>query len=185
MTKPRSADNTNRLLTNPLTRSIMAKPNLTAERLRELLHYDRETGIFTWLSNPGKNALVGRRAGSVARGYVILQVDKNHIPAHRAAWFFVYGYWPEHFIDHINGDPADNRISNLREATKRENMQNLKASFRNNKCGILGVSKRNNRFRAVININGSVKHIGYFDTPEDAHSAYLEEKRASHPYCTI
>ncbi|MGY8831687.1 MAG: HNH endonuclease signature motif containing protein, partial [Pseudomonadales bacterium] len=103
---------------------------LTIERLKEVLDYSPETGHFTWRINK-RRARTGDIAGSVvAHGYILIRVDQTRQLAHRLAWFYVHGRWPDKNIDHINGQTADNRIANLRQATCAENLKNIKVSSR-------------------------------------------------------
>ena len=147
--------------------------DMTPSRLRELLFYDDTTGHFTWLKNRG--AGVGQVAGSVkANGYIGIMVDRKLYFAHRLAWFYTYGEFPKQYIDHINGDRADNRIVNLREVTHTQNMHNLKSAKITSKTKILGVTKVNGRYRARIRYAGRYKHLGYFATPEEAYMKYQE-----------
>jgi hypothetical protein len=164
--------------------------DLTAERLRELLAYEPGTGLFTWRVDRCLNRIVkaGMVAGSThtTYGYVYIGVDGRNYRAHRLAWLYVHGAWPEHEIDHINGLPADNRIVNLRDVTSSANKQNLRRAKSSNKSsGLLGVQKKRNRWYAHITVRGRQRHIGVFDTPELAHAAYLFAKRQSHEGNTL
>lgn len=172
----------------------MAKPNLikenalTTERLRELLRYDPETGIFTWKAHTGQG--VHTKSGDIAghlhsRKYIHIQVGNVIYKAHRLAWLYVTGTWPVENIDHINGNRSDNRIDNLREATDAENIQNQRHATIKNASGIMGVRKGSASWHARITVNKKPIHIGCFSTPELAHQAYLEAKRIYHPFCTI
>jgi len=157
--------------------------NLIADRLRELLNYDRETGIFTWAITRR-----GCRKGSVAgckmkHGYIAIRLDDALYTAHRLAWLHVTGEWPANQIDHINRDRADNRFSNLRAVTNAENAQNQKA--RANKSGFTGVRKENSKWLAEIKINYKPIRIGLFETPEAAHEAYVAAKRKYHFNSTL
>jgi hypothetical protein len=99
---------------------------LTQERLKELLHYDPETGIFTNLTQRGGHAKKGAVAGTKnSIGYVCIRIDYDQYRAHRLAWLYVYGEFPEKFIDHMNEIRDDNRIINLRLATHQENLHNI------------------------------------------------------------
>lgn len=163
----------------------MSKPNLTAERLRELFHYDPETGVFTRLVDAGRI-----RAGSIAgcednNGYLLIMIDYRQHKAHRLAWLYVHGVLPANQIDHIDGNPANNRIDNLRDVTAAVNQQNRKRAQTNNKLGFLGVTRSGNKFEAAIRLNKKVRHLGTFKTPEDAHQAYLGAKRRLHPAGTL
>lgn len=152
---------------------------LTHQRLTEALKYDPLTGLFT---------RDGKVAGSLNKdGYVQISLDRERHRAHRLAWFYVTGEWPVDQIDHRNGARADNRWDNLREATSIENLQNLRAARSDNAVGLLGVDfhKKAQRWRTQIRVNKKKVHIGYFDTPEEAHAAYLAAKREHHPFGEI
>ena len=166
----------------------MSKSNstLTAERLREVLDYDPETGVFV-----RKVAKRGCRAGSVAGsvmkiGYVEIGVNGERHLAHRLAWFWVHGVLPNGYIDHIDGDKANNRIANLRDVDQTVNMQNLKTARRDNtSCGLLGVCPNRKRWAAQIIVKGVTYHLGTFDTPEQAHQVYIGAKRLLHSGNTL
>lgn len=164
----------------------MTAPSI--DRIKEVLDYNPETGVFTWKKHRKSN-LVGSVAGCTSgKGYVRICVDFVSLKAHRIAWLFVYGEWPSGDVDHINGNKSDNRICNLRCVTRSENMQNLKRANKNNKSsGLLGVtwSKSRSCFVAGIWLNGRRKHLGVFDDPQVAHQAYLNAKRGLHPAGTI
>jgi hypothetical protein len=164
----------------------MAKADLTAQRLREVLSYNPDTGEFRWLSS-GKGRKSSLEAGAVApdSGYVFICIDWQRHRAHRLAWLYVYGEWPKDQIDHINGVRADNRIANLRDVTNDINGQNRRAALSNNRSGYLGVSwkKSASRWIATISDGGKHKHLGSFATAEEAHTAYLAAKRVIHPGC--
>lgn len=158
----------------------------SAERLRELLHYDPATGVFTRLVRTSNRIKVGDVAGSAnSEGYIRICVEGSEYYAHRLAWLYTTGLWPKEQIDHINGVRDDNKWSNLREATVAQNQQNLRKARNGNKCGLLGVSEHYGRWRAKIKVNGSQINIGTFDTPIDAHEAYIAYKYAIHPFQTF
>ncbi len=142
--------------------------DLTVERVRELLDYDPKTGVLT-----RPTASRGRRAGVVGHvqpdGYRVVMVDRRKYAAHRLIWFYVHGVWPAEDLDHVNGERDDNRIANLRPATRAQNCQNRKIN-RSNTSGFKGVSycSQTGRWRAQINR----RHLGRFDTAELAHVAY-------------
>ena len=159
---------------------------LTAERLRELLDYCPDTGVFTRKIRTSNRVKVGDVAGFLRHdGYIGICVHRGWFLAHRLAWLHVHGEWPAKFLDHINGDRSDNRITNLRKATNAENKQNSLRPHVDNKTGYLGVCHDKEKFKAQICINGRIRYIGCFPTPEAAHAAYLEAKRRLHPFGTI
>lgn len=111
--------------------------DLTQAQLKELLHYDPDTGIFTW-KQPRSGVVVGAVAGRKdTAGYWAIQIYRRIFRAHRLAWLYVYGSWPSRDIDHINRARDDNRLCNLREATRSENSYNrLKKSDRQGVPGV-------------------------------------------------
>jgi hypothetical protein len=153
-------------------------PALTQERLRTLFDYNPETGIFTRIGIVNGRQQKGV-AGGIDHGYVCIGVVGKRHYAHRLAWLYVYGRWPE-IVDHINGDGADNRIANLREITISGNLENQRSGHRNSSTGLLGVSPHGSRWRAAIRANKETTRLGVFDTPELAHQAYVAAKRKLH-----
>lgn len=162
--------------------------DLTAEALRTVLHYDPVAGQFTRLVRTANKHQVGEPVGlgTITKGYHFARLGPNVYALHRLAWLYVHGAWPTHEIDHINGDRADNRIANLRVVSRAQNSQNQRAAHsRNLSSGLLGVGRHKNRWAARILFNGCRKRLGMYDTPEQAHAAYLEAKRRLHAGCTI
>jgi hypothetical protein len=161
----------------------MAKADsITAEQARAVLSYSAETGKFFRTD-------LDRYTGTInAHGYVVISLlGCKAVKAHRLAWLLHYGSWPEHDLDHINGDRADNRIQNLRLSVGSLNAQNQRRPRSDNKSGCLGVSwsKVAQKWTARIKIGSKYKHLGLFLTVEEASSAYLTEKRLHHAGCTI
>lgn len=133
---------------------------------------DSDTGIVLWKNKPHKSRVViGTEAGTTFQtGYKkVMLLGKNYL-LHRIAFFLYHGYIPEQ-IDHINGNRSDNRKCNLRQANFAQNAQNRRLTT-NNKTGYKGVSKSKNRYRATISYNKKFKHLGYFDTIEEAAKVY-------------
>jgi len=157
-------------------------------QLKELLWYDAQTGVFRW-RRERKYGLIKpwTVAGWIDGGYTRIQIGQKCHLAHRLAWLYEFGVWPSKDIDHINGNRDDNRLCNLRDVPRKINAQNRKAASSNNSSGFLGVSKhvRTGKFTAGIYIQGKRKHLGVFETAEQAHEAYLAAKRESHEGCTI
>ncbi len=145
-----------------------------AERLREAVDYDPETGSMTWRKPPANRCKVGDAVGSKGRdGRVGTYFLGKRRRVHVLAWLYMTGEWPVGVIDHANGDPSDNRWGNLRAATHRQNMQNKRRQA-NNQVGLKGVSfhRLSGKWFARINVNGTVKSLGYHSSPEAAHEAY-------------
>lgn len=155
---------------------------LTPARLRELLHADPDTGICTWLVSTGR-VKVGDVAGCLnnGNGYIYIGINERLELAHRLIWLYVTGSWPSHEIDHINGEKADNRFANLREATSSQNKAN-RGPQSNNTSGYKGVSwhKHSRRWAAQIHKDGRRISLGYYPTPEAAHSAYVKAAHEHH-----
>lgn len=173
----------------------MATSNITAEHLRSLIHYEPETGSFTRIAH--SFAPSGRRSGKSklgpilrkpnAVGYIVFSVNNKNCLAHRLAWLYMTGAWPEGVIDHINGNRTDNRWTNLRPSDATLNQQNQRKAKAGSIVNLLGVSveKESGRFIAQITHNYKHIHLGRFDTAEEAHAAYLGAKRVIHKACTI
>ena len=165
----------------------MSKSNLTVERLREVFDYNQETGLFTWKVRVAKCVHIGTIAGCIEKriGYTTIGIDKEIYFAHRLAWLYVHGRWPDQMIDHINGKKSDNRFANLRKVTPEGNSQNVFRPNRRNKSGYMGVIFFQNKWRANISIKGKTQWLGDFDSPQKAHQVYLEAKRKHHAANTL
>ena len=150
------------------------------DTVAHLLRYEPETGIIRWKMSRG-GIFAGSVAGAMNQGYIQISINSVLYRAHRLAWLLSTGIIPDRDIDHIDGDRANNRWGNLRLATRAENMQNQRRARSNSRIGLLGVSANKSRWMARIKYNGETLHIGTFDTPEQAHDAYIQEKRRLHP----
>lgn len=160
--------------------------------LAKILEYRPKTGEFFWKERPltdfsskafgeaWNRKYVGKKALSTKtdQGYLRGKINGVAYMAHRVAWAIFYKKEPSIFIDHINGDKADNRISNLREATNQENQWNQKLKS-GNSTGYKGVSfhKRKRKYQAHVRVDTKRKWLGYFDCPKDAHKAYCRAAR--------
>lgn len=154
---------------------------ITAERIRELLNYDAETGLFTWRVARGRSA-AGATAGSRhVNGYVCINIDGRGYGAHRLAWLHAHGHTPQ-VVDHINGERSDNRLANLRDVTYQVNAENRKGARAGKLIPLMGVRKqsRSGTYTASIKVNGKVLALGGFKTAEEAHSAYMAAKAEHH-----
>jgi len=152
---------------------------LTHERACLALRYDEVNGLLTWAN--------GKPAGGQQRstGYFRVTLDGVVYKTHRLVWFMATGEWPRGDIDHMDGNPANNAIANLRDVTKAMNIQNQRRAHKNNKLGFLGVHELRGKYRAALWAGGRMRHLGAFDTPELAHAAYLDAKRVAHQGCTV
>jgi len=154
---------------------------ITPERLRALLAYDPETGHFTWRVPLSRRIRPGDRAGYANDGYLLVRIDRRNYRGHRLAWLYTFGEWPNGDLDHINCDRADNRISNLREATRSQNQANMRRP-RHNTSGFKGASfhQRKGKWQAIIQKDGKTLYLGLFPTAADAHAAYCAAAQELH-----
>lgn len=148
------------------------------------LDYNPLTGALTWaVSGPGIRK--GADAGSISsHGYRVIKLGRKPYRVCRLAWFLVHGVWPEGEIDHINGVKVDDRIANLRVVDRAGNAKNMPetAQVNNHSCGLRGVTwnKQHRRWQSKLMANKTVHHVGYFETPQVAHEAYMAVKRRLH-----
>lgn len=157
---------------------------ITQNELKETMKNDHNTGKFTWLVANSSKIKIGDRAGSLnSIGYRRIKINGKDYLEHRLVWLYHYGYLPTKHLDHINGIRDDNRIDNLREATSAENHQNRSKS-KNNTSGFMGVTwaKHANKWQSRICKGGKNHHLGYYDTPEEAHAAYVKTKAELHTF---
>lgn len=162
--------------------------NVTDEiaAIREAIHYCPETGALTWRTKRPGTGGIGAAAGGINKqlGYVQLRFNDRLYYGHRIAFALMTGRWPV-LVDHINGSKADNRWVNLRESDRRHNQENRRRENKNNANQLLGVKCNHNRFSASLTVNRRSMYLGTFDTPEQAHAAYLIAKRKHHSGATI
>lgn len=156
---------------------------ITQDELKERLHYDAESGVFTWINVISKR-MFGKAAGSKHKqGYVIIRVKNRAYLAHRLAWLYVHGCFPAAGleIDHIDLDKKNNAISNLRLATRSQNMMNVGGSAYSS-SGVKGVSFRKdlNKYASRIMVDNKPIHLGHFKTIDEAREAYENAARIYH-----
>jgi hypothetical protein len=164
--------------------------NITRESLLQLLCYDEFTGVFTWAQDRFANGRLVARRGDIAgstdsHGYRQIRVGGRKVLANRLAWLYMTGEWPDHFVDHEDGSPANNRWKNLRKASRAQNAQNMKRARSDSSTGLLGAYPHGDKFCAQITVDGKQTSLGYFDTPEQAHAVYLTAKRQLHSHNTL
>jgi HNH endonuclease/AP2 domain len=161
----------------------MTKHIMTAEEARQLFTYNEETGELHWTRDVRPRAKKGEVAGFIcpADGYRRIGYKGSINLGHRVMWLFHMGRWPHKFLDHIDGNRANNRIENLREASRTDNNRNV-AIQRNNTSGYKGVSlmRRDNVWVAQITVNRKNYFLGRFATPEEAHAAYCKAAKELH-----
>lgn len=155
---------------------------LTYLRLKEVLRYEPDTGRFYWLVNGAQRKRPGDEAGSPSKdGRIRIRIDNELFYRYRLAWLYMTSKWPTQKVDHINGNPADDRWQNLRDVSQRVNIQNRLCAARTNKSGLLGVSATpHGTYTASIRADGKRYRLGTFPTAEQAHSEYMRAKRDLH-----
>ena len=155
---------------------------ITQDELKQLFHYDPETGLFTWITSPARRVKIGDIAGCLTvAGYLSIQIHRKQYLAHRLAWLYIHGKFPVHQIDHINHNRSDNRLCNLRAVTHQQNHFN-QSTRKDNSSGYQGVSwqTHTHKYRASIQLNNRKIHLGFHDCPKKAHEAYLKAKAEHH-----
>lgn len=155
--------------------------------LYEVFDYDLESGALTWREKTNNVVEVGGAAGYIREdGYVEVGLAGHPHRAHRVIWAMLYGYWPDHLIDHKNGIRHDNSFENLRYTDRTLNLQNQRKARPGSKSGLLGVSPTPaGKWRATIRVDGRWIQLGTFPSALIAHTVYVKAKRYLHPACTI
>jgi hypothetical protein len=147
--------------------------DLTQSRLKEVLDYNFDTGVFKWKIQSNHFIQIGDDAGCVSKGYITIAIDNCPYMAHRLVWLYIYGKFPDKFIDHINGIKSDNRLINLREANNTQNLQNI-GLHKSNTSGYKGVyfHKKKKQWMARCRVNGVRIYLGMYPTAEEASKVY-------------
>ena len=145
---------------------------LTQNRLLQVLHYHFDDGNFYWRVSQGR-----RQAGDIAGnrrpdGYVYIKIDKVLHRSSRLVWLYIYGRWPTEHIDHIDRNTSNDRLVNLREASRSQNLGNRKRN-KNSTSGFKGVSRKGSRYIAYVNKDGKRHWLGSFSSASEAHAAYI------------
>jgi HNH endonuclease len=146
---------------------------LDIDEIRAAFDYEPETGALSWKRFDGRNKKGIAGTLDKSNGYLRIGLGGISHGAHRIVWAHFYGQHPCGFIDHINGDRSDNRISNLRIVTRSQNNTNRGPSSRN-KLGVKGVSLSRGKYRVMIKAGDKHHFIGRFDTIDEASAAYKE-----------
>lgn len=155
---------------------MQPKVEIPIEHLWEAFNVDFEKGLLFWKKQVGARAKIGALVGTKdPSGYFRAHLNSQRFLIHRAIWAMKHGEWPQGIVDHINGDPSDNRIINLRLANKSQNNANSSKAQKNNKLGVKGVSfdKKSKKYRADIRKNYKRIHLGWYQTIEEASAAYI------------
>ena len=154
---------------------------LTRDYLKEILSYDKETGYFYWKKNRARNIVAGEIAGYVSESrkgkkYIKICMGGTCYYAHRLAYLYINGKFPEKHIDHIDGDGTNNSWTNLRDADRSANSKNMKL-FKNNSSGFCGVTMLDGKWAAQIKTAGKYIYLGSFDKKSDAINARKEANK--------
>lgn len=162
----------------------MTKPGAlpALEEVKKWIDYDPQTGLFTWRKSSGSKKAGSEAGGVDAYGYRRIRIGRTKYQAQRLAWLIATGQDPEDFhVDHIDSNPSNNAIANLRLATHSQNACN-RAAPATNTSGYKGVTwkKSKNKWNAQIMINYKKKNLGYFNTPEEAYAAYCNAASELH-----
>lgn len=146
----------------------------TQDHLKSILHYDPDSGQFVWLKAcPQRGKVAGTIVGTNDDlQYRQIEIDGRAYKAHRLAWLYMTGEWPDDHVDHKDRDGLNNRWNNLREATRSQNKANGKC-YASSSVGLKGVSRHGRGWRARVSKDGRRVGLGVFDTPEQAHAAYV------------
>ena len=163
-------------------------PEITLEEVKRRVRYDPETGVFTWATTRRGTVKEGVELGSWgAYGYKTVRLNQRSYKLHRLAWWLTTGSPPSGDVDHINGVRSDNRISNLRDVSRKMNLENRASPMSRNSTGLLGAyyDKRKCHFYARISHHNVSRHLGTFGSAEEAHEAYLHAKRELHTGNTL
>ena len=162
--------------------------DLTQEKLRALLDYDADTGVFRWRVRPSSRVAAGSIAGNTShqRGYRVIVINRNRYLAHRLAWLYVTGAMPVDEIDHIDGDTDSNSFRNLRECSRTQNAQNTRrdVGLTSQYPGVTWDAVRG-KWAAKIRAGGGKRiFLGRFGDESDAYTAYVAAKDRLHPFST-
>jgi hypothetical protein len=160
---------------------------LTQKHLKEVLHYNPDTGIFVWKISARRD-LIGKQAGGLtAKGYIRIKIDAKMYMAHVLAWLYVHGVCPVVQIDHKDTIKTHNWISNLRELNNADNHQNRFKANSNSKTGVQNVTYREatGNYQVSIVVAGKKLYQGTYSTLKIAECAALRAKRKHHPNCMI
>jgi len=160
---------------------------MTQKELMCLLDYDRATGLFTWKVTKNNRVKAGSNAGykSPKNGYIQIKINGRHYQAHRLAWLFVNGDFPQCELDHIDHDRSNNAINNLRPVSRKQNSRNTRVR-KNSYSGVTGVywDKHSFQWRVMVHsLDGKSHHVGYFKDFDEARRARkdAEKEHGYHP----
>ncbi len=163
------------------------RSSFSQAELREKVRYDSESGLFYSLRKTARSSVGDVVTNIRPDGYCRVNVFGGKFLAHRLAWFYMMGVWPESDIDHIDGNPTNNSFSNLRVVARHENMQNIRRLRKNSQTGVNGVSWHTARQKFVVQLShrGDHKFGGHFNNIDDAIAALKRLKAEWHSYSPL
>ena len=162
----------------------MTEKSITQDKLKKLISYNPDTGEFFRLVSLSNSSKIGKVTGyKTDFGYIRLCVDGKQYFAHRLAWLYIYGEFPSSVIDHIDQNPSNNKISNLRTVSIKQNLENRNKP-KNNKSGFKGVSwsKSVNKWIAMIGHKNQQIYLGAYKNIHDADHAYQNAAKKYHTH---
>lgn len=158
---------------------------LTSSELKILIHYDPDTGIVTRIKSSRKST-IGKIASSINNtGHLQMCIAGKNYALHRIIWLYVYGEFPNGVIDHIDGNPKNNRVDNLRLVDANINAQNRTKPRLGNNSGFIGVWRDRGKWIASITANGKRYYLGRFDCAQKASEVYILAKKILHPESSV
>lgn len=164
----------------------MTKPTITAKRLREVMHYSPKTDAWIRIASHMRPDRVGLPVTAKdEKGYYRTRIDGRKYRLHQLVWLWHTGEFPAFHLDHVDGNPQNNRIENLRIASRSVNAQNQRTAHSNNLLGVQGVRRFKNKFKSRISFQGRRLELGTYATAEEAYAAYVKAKRVLHPGNTL
>ncbi len=166
----------------------MQTPNtVPIDALHDWLVIDTNTGTIRRRRHAGNQKAGADAVRWTVCGYGTVSMLATAIPAHRIVWAAHHGQWPRQLIDHIDGNPSNNAIANLRDVNAFVNRQNQRVARRDSRSGLIGAIWLSQRqcWKAEIRVNGKKRMIGRYKSPQEAHAAYVAAKRLLHPGCTL
>lgn len=162
------------------------RDSLTADRLKQLISYNPQTGEVVRISSIRKTKIGKSPKSKNEYGHLQMHADGHNYSVHRLIWLYMTGSWPDGLVDHIDNNPQNNVFSNLRCVSRSENAQNIKGAHADSSTGYLGVTLTSKgKYIAQISTRGVKKCLGSFDCPQKAHDAYMKAKKEIHAASTI
>jgi hypothetical protein len=146
------------------------------DQIRKMFRYEPDTGFLFWTEHAHRS-VKNKQANTTDRlGYIQVPFQGKRLRAHRIGWFLTHGSWPSQMIDHIDGNPTNNALANLRDVNNQVNQWNRSRARVDSKSGLIGASPYKGKWRSQIKRDGVINYLGFFDTAVEAHNAYMTAK---------